>query len=62
LVRTGVNGFLVEADNPIGMAYFMHLLSRDELLWGHIAANAQRFVSLGDCARFADGCVQLMAR
>jgi len=62
LVRTGVNGFLVEADNPIGMAYFMHLLSRDELLWQRLASNAKRFVPLGDCARFADGCVQLMTR
>jgi glycosyltransferase involved in cell wall biosynthesis len=62
LVRTGVNGFLIEADNPIGMAYFMSLLSRDELLWKRMAANAQRFISLGDSARFADGCIQLMTK
>jgi glycosyltransferase involved in cell wall biosynthesis len=33
LLRTGINGFLYEPDNPEGLAYFMDLLGKDEALW-----------------------------
>jgi glycosyltransferase involved in cell wall biosynthesis len=54
LVRTGVNGFVVEPDNPEGMAFFATLLSDDEELWRRMCFAAQRSAPLGDVERFAD--------
>jgi glycosyltransferase involved in cell wall biosynthesis len=59
LVRTGVNGFLVEADNPKGIAYFMQVLDEDEACWTRMASAARKFVPLGDARRFARACQEL---
>ncbi len=53
LVRNGVNGFVVEPDNPAGLAYFMGLLDRDEALWRRMALASEPFAALGDAAHFA---------
>jgi L-malate glycosyltransferase len=53
LVRNGVNGFVVEPDNPAGLAYFMGLLDRDEALWRRMALASESFAALGDAAHFA---------
>lgn len=62
LVRTGVNGFLVEPDNPAGLAAFMAMLSEEESLWRSMAAAARDTASLGDSARFAESVGGLTAR
>ena len=55
LVRNGVNGFVIEPDNPRGMAYFMKLLSEDENLWRGMCKEATASAPLGDVQRFVEG-------
>ena len=59
LLRSGVNGFLVEADNPVGVAYFMKLIASDEGLWRRLARGALEAAPLGDVARFVSAVEQL---
>lgn len=61
LVRTGVNGFVIEADNPIGTAYFMQLLSEDEALWQRMCIASQQFVEQADTERFAEAVEALIS-
>ena len=61
LLRTGVNGFLVEADNVEGLAYYLGLLHDDAELWARLSAGAEAMASLGDTARFAEGVAGLSA-
>jgi glycosyltransferase involved in cell wall biosynthesis len=60
LVRTGVNGFVIESDNPTGLAFFMKLLSEDESLWRGMCIAAQRFGQRGDAERFAEATESLI--
>jgi glycosyltransferase involved in cell wall biosynthesis len=60
LVRSGVNGFVVEADNPNGTAFFMRLLSEDEALWRNMCLASQQFVEAADSARFAEAVEALV--
>lgn len=55
LVRSGVNGFVIEPDNPQGMAYFMRLLSEDEALWRRMCEAATAAAPRGDVQRFVEG-------
>jgi glycosyltransferase involved in cell wall biosynthesis len=59
LVRSGVNGFVVEADNSTGLAYFMSLLSEAEEVWSHMCSAAHEKVRAGDVDQFVHG-VQLL--
>ncbi|MCI0736747.1 MAG: glycosyltransferase [Beijerinckiaceae bacterium] len=61
LVRNGVNGFVVEPDNPAGLAYFMGLLDTDESLWRRMSLATQRFADLGDASQFAKSVLALSA-
>lgn len=61
LVRTGVNGFVFEPDNPEGLALFMSLLASDHNLWMKMADATKRFVPLCDVSGFADGVEQLVS-
>jgi glycosyltransferase involved in cell wall biosynthesis len=61
LVRSGVNGFVVESDNPSGMAFFMKLLSEDEALWRQMCLSSQQFVERADTARFAEAVEALIS-
>lgn len=54
LVRTGVNGFVVEPDNPHGMALFMEMLANDETLWRSMCLAAVNYSKKGDAERFAE--------
>jgi len=54
LVRTGVNGFVVESDNPQGMALFMEMLAGDRALWESMCLAAKEFSEKGDAERFAE--------
>ena len=42
LVRTGVNGFLVEPDNVPGIAYLMRLISDNEAVWLELSRRRRR--------------------
>ncbi|MBK5940035.1 glycosyltransferase family 4 protein [Halochromatium roseum] len=58
LVRSGVNGFVVEPDNPCGMAYFMRLLSEDDGLWRRMCKEAIASAPQGDVCQFVDGVLK----
>ncbi len=60
LIRTAVNGFVVEPDNPEGFAFFMRLISQDEALWTQMCQASERFVDRGDAARFAESVERLV--
>ncbi|MFY0634052.1 MAG: glycosyltransferase [Vannielia sp.] len=62
LVRTAVNGFLIEADNPKGLAFIMYLLETDETLWQRCRAGAFEAAPQGDVAAFAQGIAALVDR
>jgi glycosyltransferase involved in cell wall biosynthesis len=60
LVRTGVNGFVVEPDNPEGMAFFMEMLASDEELWRRMCVGANEYSERGDAKRFAESVSELL--
>lgn len=60
LIRSGVNGFVVEPDNPSGLAYFMKLIAEDERLWTRMCVAAQQLGRHGDTDRFADAVEELI--
>ncbi|MCE7030847.1 glycosyltransferase family 4 protein [Jiella avicenniae] len=60
LVRSGVNGFVIEPDSPQGLAFFMRLLDRDESLWRRMSLAASASAERGDAARFAEAVQQLI--
>ena len=62
LVRNGVNGFVVEPDNPAGLAFFMNMLSSDENLWRKQSAKAGEYAELGDVSQFASASLKLTAQ
>lgn len=59
LLRSGVNGFVVEPDNPRGIAYFMELLGSNPSLWKKMASAAAESATLADVSRFALACEEL---
>jgi L-malate glycosyltransferase len=61
LVRTGVNGFVFEPDNPEGLAWFMSILERDQNLWMQMTGATKRFIPLCDVGGFADGVERLIS-
>lgn len=60
LVRTGVNGFKFESNNPEGLAYYMEQISNDEKLWRRLCAGAQDAWPLGSAERFASAVGELI--
>ncbi|WP_319518086.1 glycosyltransferase family 4 protein [uncultured Martelella sp.] len=48
LVRSAVNGFVVEPDNPVGMSFFMRGLSENRALWEGMARAASQAAMGGD--------------
>lgn len=52
LVRNAVNGFVVEPDNPAGLAWFMTRLASDEALWRELCTGAARSAPQGDVTAF----------
>jgi glycosyltransferase involved in cell wall biosynthesis len=59
LLRSGVNGFMVEPDNPAGIALMMKLVTSDEKLWRKLAQGALDAAPIGDVAGFGRGVGQL---
>ena len=62
LVRTGVNGFIVEPLNAQGFADFMYLLSTDEQLWCYMSNNSAAFAGRADVSNFAKSVQRLLTR
>jgi len=60
LVRSGVNGFIIEPDNAAGLAFFMKLISEDEDLWRKMCIASQSFVERADSVRFAESVEALI--
>lgn len=55
LVRSAVNGFIFEPDNPNGLAWFMNTLVNDKNLWEKMCLASTEFGARGDVASFAKG-------
>jgi glycosyltransferase involved in cell wall biosynthesis len=60
LLRTGVNGFVVEPDNVDGLTALMRLIVADEARWTAMSVAARALAPLGDTARFAEGVADLV--
>ena len=60
LVRSGVNGFVIEPDNAQGMAFFMSLLCTDEELWRKMSLATRSFVAQGDVRLFVEAVASLL--
>lgn len=58
-IRAGVNGFIVEPDNPQGLAFFMNLLSTDEQLWIQMSKASLEFAPQFSTERFAKSVEEL---
>jgi len=53
LVRTAVNGYVVEPDNVLGIARLMTRIGASEAEWRSLSEGAKYFASLGDVRWFA---------
>jgi L-malate glycosyltransferase len=53
LVRTAVNGYAFEPDNPAGLARLMSRLGEDETEWRQLAEGSLRLAPLADSRHFA---------
>lgn len=60
LVRSGINGFVVEPDNPEGLAYFMNCIANDKALRSDMSAATRSFALSADAANFASGIRRLI--
>lgn len=60
LVRTGVNGFVFEPDNPTGLAYFMRRLTSDEDEWRAFSESSLRLAPLADTRHFGAAVVRVV--
>jgi glycosyltransferase involved in cell wall biosynthesis len=61
LVRTGVNGYVIEPDNVAGLAHFMRLLDTDEAEWARLAVNSGAFRALAGTEHFVEGVEGVLA-
>jgi glycosyltransferase involved in cell wall biosynthesis len=60
LVRTALNGYVVESDNPDGLAHFMQMLAEDEVEWRRLAEGSRTLAPLADTRQFGIGVRYLM--
>jgi L-malate glycosyltransferase len=60
LVRTARNGYVVEPDNPDGLARFMQMLAEDAGEWRRLAEGSQALAPLADTRQFGIGVRHLM--
>ena len=54
LIRSGLNGHIVEPDNPEGLARHMHAVASDEAEWRRLSLNGRPFQALADADFFAE--------
>jgi L-malate glycosyltransferase len=60
LVRTALNGYVVESDNPDGLAHFMQMLAEDEVEWRRLVEGSRTLAPLADTRQFGIGVRYLM--
>jgi len=60
LLRSGVNGYLVEPENVAGIADAMGRIVSSRAAWEQLRENAHALAPLGDVARFAEGVRRLV--
>ncbi|MBS1209303.1 MAG: glycosyl transferase group 1 [Proteobacteria bacterium] len=60
LIRSGVNGFVVEPDNAEGAAYFMSLIAQDESLWQTMARASSQMSAKADVSCFVESVSRLI--
>lgn len=60
LVRSGVNGFVVEPENAVGWAFFMREMGKDETLWHRLHEAAAPFAAEADVGRFTAAVERLL--
>src|SRR5690606_6604814 len=60
LVRSGINGFIFEPDNPNGLALFMSLINDDKEFWSNMCNAAQTNALKGDVIQFSKAVNQLL--
>ena len=61
-VRNGVNGFVVEPDNPEGIAALLGRVDRDEVFWDALSRNAADWGTKADAAHFATAVEEIVSR
>ena len=61
LVRTAVNGYVFEPDNPAGLALLMADISENEVLWRRLAQGSLALAPLADTRHFAAAAAQLVS-
>ncbi|PWC43548.1 glycosyltransferase family 4 protein [Azospirillum sp. TSO22-1] len=61
LVRQGVNGHVVEPDNPEGLARAMLALSGDEAEWQRMSLAGRAFQPVADAGHFAEAVEKALA-
>jgi len=61
LVRTAVNGYVFEPDNPAGLAALMGELAENEALWCRLAQGSLALAPLADTRHFAAAAAQLVS-
>lgn len=54
LIRSGLNGHIVEPDNPEGLARHMLSVASDEAEWRRLSLNGRPFQALADAGFFAE--------
>lgn len=54
LVRSGLNGHIVEPDNPEGLARYMLSVAGEEAEWRRLSLNGRPFEALADAGFFAE--------
>jgi L-malate glycosyltransferase len=61
LVRTAVNGYVFEPDNPDGLAHFMSVLANDVAEWERLCRGNSRFVRVSDTGYFAQAVERVIS-
>jgi len=60
LVRTAINGYIFEPDNPDGLARLLYRLGSDEAEWRRLAEGSTRLTPLADTAQFGAAVCQII--
>ncbi|AWK86315.1 glycosyltransferase family 4 protein [Azospirillum thermophilum] len=61
LIRSGLNGHIVEPDNPEGLARHMLSVAGDEAEWRRLSLNGRPFQALADADFFAEAVEKALA-
>jgi len=60
LVKTAVNGYMFEPDNPAGLAHFMRRLADDENEWSRLAEGSLQLAPLADTSNFGAAVARMV--